>query len=95
MVGTHIKEINEFSTSLYSEIVHDHVKYRPHTDKFWDQESIYNKIEWQYLNDPFTEKFRKLESTAAYYNFKHTLFTSYFKDLKLKATSLIKEIASE
>jgi hypothetical protein len=96
VVGTHIKEINEFSVSLYSEIVHDHAKYRPASiDKIWGQERMYNKIEWQYLNEPFTEKFKKLESTAGYYNVKHTVFTSYFNDLKAQATSLIKEIASE
>jgi len=56
---------------------------------------MFSEVEWRFLNKPFTEKFRKLETTANYYSHKHTVFIGYFNDLKSKSTSLIKEIQSE
>jgi len=44
VIGTHMKEINEFSTSLYSGIVADHVKYRDVTSNMWDQERCLVKL---------------------------------------------------
>ena len=61
----------------------------------WDQEKMFNKIEWQFLNKPFSEDFRKLETTALIYSYKHTLFMRYFKELKSKAIILIERIHSE
>jgi len=95
VIGTHVKEINEFSINLYSDIVVNHVKYREVNKYIWDQEKMFSETEWQFLNKPFSEDFRKLETTAGYYSYKHILFIRYFKDLKSKAIILIGRIQSE
>lgn len=61
----------------------------------WDKETMFDKKEWQYINQPFTEDFRILETTAAYYAKKNNFFTKYFKELKEKSGSIIEQIQNE
>ena len=62
-IATHIKEINEFSTQQYAKMVDKHVKYRPSPVIIWDKETMFNQVEWEYINQPFTDDFRMLETT--------------------------------
>jgi len=100
-ISTHVKEINEFSTQLYAKIVNNHSKYRPPLPtNMWDanmlyKETMFDKIEWQYINQPFSEDFRMLETTAYYYMVKHTFFTDYFIELREDTSSIIRLIDKE
>jgi hypothetical protein len=93
--SVHVKEINEFSIQQYSEIVQKSLKYRNLPFNPWPNESMFDKSEWEYINIPFSDDFKKLESTVAYYMIKHKIFLMYFSDLLQRDKEIVQLIEYE
>ena len=49
---------------------------------------MFHDSEWQYINRPFSEDFRLLESTLGYYVRKHRFFKRYFTELQQKTHNI-------
>ena len=94
-IAADISGLNETSKHHYRQIMSKHYKYRPVFDKIWDQEMFFDQREWQYINQPFSEDFRLLESTVGYYIGKHARFVGYFKELEEMTSLLIEQIEKE
>ena len=78
IVEKHIKEYNEFSISFLRKAELTFFKYIEFTSNIFDQPKMFNKTEWQFINDRSSYKFRILEETAALYSNKHKVFKNYF-----------------
>ncbi len=96
IASSHIKEFNEFSSvALGKTQLTNFTKYWEHSSDLFDEPYMFNKTEWQFINDPTSDKFKRLEATANTYYFKHKYFRDYYIDLKEKATILINDIERE
>lgn len=93
--ASHIKEYNEVTASELISSSLTYAKYWNVYSDIFDQPQMFNEIEWHFINNPLSFKFRILEESAAHYSGKHSVFKNYFIDLKSKAKLLIKKIDSE
>ena len=94
--ASHIKEFNNYSTaSLEKAQITNFTKYWKHSSDLFDEPYMFKETEWQFINNPSSDKFRRLEITANTYYFKHKYFRDYYVDLKEKATILINDIERE
>jgi len=58
-------------------------------------EKMYNKKDWEFINDPSSITFKRLESTAGHYNYKFGLTSFYCENLLLKADNLLRLLEKE
>lgn len=54
-----------------------------------------NKNEWEFINDPSSEKFQILTLSLGIYVIKHSEYLDYFRKLKNKSSQLINDIKKE
>ena len=95
IASAHIKEYNEITARGLLRAELTYTKYWKPYSNIFDHPKMFNEIEWDFINDPVSYKFRLLEETAAHYSGKHKVFIDYFIDLKSKAKLLRNDIASE
>jgi len=95
IASAHIKEYNEITARGLLRAELTYTKYWKPYSNIFDHPKMFNEIEWDFINDPVSIKFRILEETAAHFSGKHTTFRNYFIDLKSKAKLLRNDIASE
>jgi hypothetical protein len=93
-VSNHIKEFNEFSTREFSKILPIVVKSGMNGHIF-DEPYMFKETDWEFINDPSSQKFILLESAAAVYATKHNLFKRYFEDLVKQSQLLVEQINEE
>jgi len=95
--AAHIKEYNESSAQFIPLTLFqtNHAKYLKFFSDIWNDPEMFIKNEWNWINDPTSNEFRALETTAIYYYAKHTIFIKYFDDLRTSAENLVELIDRE
>ncbi|MFC2129104.1 DUF6090 family protein [Bacteroidota bacterium] len=93
-VSNHIKEFNEFSTREFSKILPTIVK-NGMNEHIFDEPYMFKETDWEFINDPSSQKFLLLESAAAVYANKHKLFKDYFEVLVKQSQLLVDQINEE
>ncbi len=98
-IDKHIKEYNEFSISLLTNLntSNPFYKYYPYPviRDIFDSDKMFMDSDWEFINDPSSYKFRILENGMLTYLTKHSTFVPYFNDLKSDSKSIIKLINNE
>ena len=91
----HISELNTFTQAeLYS--IHRYItKYHERFSYLFDQEYMFENADWEYINNPDSETFKKVEVTAAVYSYKHDLLLDHFSRLLIQTRMLIEMIDDE
>jgi hypothetical protein len=93
-VSNHIEEFNDFSIGELSKIIPFVIKSKMN-EHIFDEPYMYKETYWEFINDPSSQKFILLESTAAVYANKHKLFKHYFEDLVKQSQLLVDQINEE
>jgi hypothetical protein len=93
-VSNHIEEFNGFSIEQLSKIIPFIIKSKMN-EHIFDEPHMYKESNWEFINDPSSQKFILLESTAAVYANKHKLFKNYFEDLLKQSQLLVDQINEE
>ena len=95
----HIKEYNDYSVTLLTYLNNSNpiFKYNPHSviRKIFNDEKMFNDSDWEFINDPTSDKFRTLENALLTYITKHDAFLHYFFDLGSKSKLVIELIDEE
>ena len=93
----HIAEFNEVSTRLLinHSIKTNGMKFYSFNDDIFKSLDAVNEKDWEFINEPHSEKFELTQNTAALYKFKHQLFLNHFETLKAMASQLIEDIEQE
>lgn len=96
-VGKHIQEINEFTTTLWSDWNQTvmNIKYRERLSALFDKDYMLNTEQWKWINNPNSEKFRKTENTIGFYYAKHLFFIENFDQLLIEVRPIIEQINNE
>jgi len=86
----HISEMNETSIVMLIELY-------PWMAKYWakgpfDQNEMFSKEDFEFINDPNSILFKRMETTAQFYSFKSTTSEQYFQSLLIKANHLLELI---
>ncbi len=61
----------------------------------YDQEQMFDLKGLDFINDPYSDEFRRLEGTAGFYSTKQFIYEQYYKDLLVNTTKLLEEIQHE
>lgn len=93
-IESHIKELNVFSTGLLSKIISLHFK-KYHVKEVQERTNMPAKMDWRYINDPFSREFIDLETAVHGYTEKHSTFKAYFEESLVRSRHLIDEINRE
>lgn len=96
--ATHITEFNEVSSRHLVEVgnvVRNYAKLHLHLIGIYDDSFIIAKSEWDFMNDPLSEKFQTIEYTVGVYSLKHTAFLKYFNQLREMSIQLISEVQKD
>jgi hypothetical protein len=93
-VSNHIAEFNDFSIVQLSKIIPFVIKSKMN-EHIFDEPHMYKETYWEFINDPSSQKFILLESTAAVYANKHKLFKNYFEELLKETQLLVDQIDEE
>jgi hypothetical protein len=96
--ATHITEFNEVSTRHLVEIgnvVRNYARLHDYQKDIYDSSFPVQKSEWDFFNDPLSEKFQIIEYTVSIYRLKHTAFLNYFNQLREMSIQLINEVQKE
>ena len=93
-IGKHIQEINEFSTTLWSDWNQRvmNIKYREKLSPLFDQDYMFKTEHWNWINNPNSEEFRKTENTIGFYHAKNLTFIEYFNQLLSEVRPIIEQI---
>ena len=95
--AAHFREFNAtaaLSLVEISDVIRDFLKFFLN-DEIYDDPSMFDEVDWQFVNDPSSEKFQTIENTSNIYYSKHIVFVTYFRDLKSQATSLMQLLGAE
>ena len=95
--ATHVKEYNEFTASIMSELVTVLPKaryYRWYEDVFNDPE-MFDMNDVKFINDPSSYEFQLTEGVLYDFLVKHRVLLPYYFDLKAKSSNIIKTIDEE
>jgi len=90
--ASHISEMNRTGLNMITEIYHFLAKYFKGSVFI---EKMYNKKDWEFINDPSSITFKRLESTAGHYIYKFRLTKFYCENLLLKADNLLRLLERE
>jgi len=93
-VSNHIEEFNDFSTREFSKAIPFIIKSRMN-EHIFDEPYMYKIADWEFINDPSSQKFILLESAAAVYAKKHQVFKNYFEELSKQTQLLVDQIDEE
>jgi len=93
--SSHIKEYNEATAGRLQDLSLTFFKYWDPYKEIFDDPEMFNDNEWNFINDPSSDKFRILEEVIAHYTAKHSIFKGYFIELKAKVETLKDEIKDE
>jgi hypothetical protein len=96
--ATHISEFNEVSSRHLVEVgnvVRNYGKLHNVFQGLYENNIVILDSEWEFINEPLSEKFQTIEYTVGVYRLKHTAFQSHFWQLKELSIHLIKEVQNE
>jgi hypothetical protein len=96
ITGKHITEMNNTGIDLlqfFAPIMWKYYDGQP-SDVF-DQEQMFDLKGLDFINDPYSDEFRRFEGTAGFYSTKQFIFEQYYKDILLNATKLLDQIQQE
>jgi hypothetical protein len=96
--ATHISEFNEVSSRSLVEVgnvVRNYPKLHTFQIDIYDDSFKLERSEWDFMNDPLSEKFQTIEYCVVIYRLKHTAFLDHFMRLKELSIQLIDEIQKE
>ena len=89
---SHISEMNRTGLNMLTEVL-------PYLSKYFIgsgfNETMYKKKDWEFINDPNSLIFKKLESTSSHFVYKYGLSATYCENLLIKANELIALIQKE
>ena len=92
----HIAEMNATGIDLFQFFVPIIWKYYDsHPSEVFDQEQMFDLKGLEFINDPYSDEFRRFEGTAGFYSTKQVVFEGYYKNLLLNATKLLEQIQHE
>jgi len=95
----HIKEFNDFSVTLLTYLNNSNpfFKYYPYSDirKIFNDEKMFNDSDWEFINDPSSDKFRTLENCMLTYVNKQNTCLPYFFDLRSESKLVVELIDEE
>lgn len=91
----HISEMNLTSIDMHKFFVPIILKYFDFTSHIYDQEQMFDLKGLEFINDPNSDEFRRLEGIAGFYSYKHSVFEQYYKNILLNATKLLEQIQNE
>jgi len=91
----HMTEMNLTGIDLFQFFVPILWKYYDSLSYLYDEEQMFDLKGLEFINDPYSDEFRRLEGTAGFYSTKQFVFEGYYKDLLLNATQLLEEIQHE
>lgn len=95
-LASNIQEFNLVSTQYLvemSRVVRNFSKFLEHMP--YDNPKMFLEGEWEFLNDPSSEKFQSLESMASMYWFRFYEHLDHFQNLKSSSSDLISQIHLE
>ena len=96
--ATHISEFNEVSSRHLIEVgnvVRNYSKiHNMHNDIYGDKIYILDG-EWEFINNPGSEKFQTIEYAIGVYRLKHTAFLNHFRQLRNRSIQLIDEVQKD
>jgi len=96
IANKHITEMNITGIDLFQFFVPIIWKYYDSQPaEVFDQEQMFDLKGLEFINDPYSDEFRRLEGTAGFYSSKQFVFEEYYKDLLLNATKLLEQIQHE
>jgi hypothetical protein len=99
VAAKHIKEYNDYSVTLLTYLNNSNplFKYRPNSviRKIFNDEKMFNDSDWEFINDPTSDKFRTLENCLLTYVTKQYAFLRYFFDLGSESKLVIELIDEE
>ena len=91
----HITEMNLTSIDQLQFFIPIMAKYFESSSLLFNEEHMFDVIALKFINDPSSDEFRRLEGTASFYSYKHSVYEQYYKDLLLNATKLLEQIQHE
>jgi len=86
----HISEMNDTGLAMFIEVYPWIAKYWPNGP--FDQNEMFSKEDFEFINDPNSILFKRLETTAQFYSFKSNTSEQYFQNLLIKANHLLELI---
>ena len=66
-----------------------------YNEGLFDQEQMFDLKGLKFINEPYSDEFKRLEGAAGFYSFKHSAYEQSYKDLLLNATKLLEQIQHE
>ena len=94
-IDENISEMNQTSIEMFADSYKIIIKYYDIFDHFFKKESMLNKTDWEFINNPRSQEFKELESSAFRYYYKQTVFEKNYEELIIKASNLIEKIEYE
>jgi len=94
----HVSEFNEVSSRHLVEIgnvVRNYAKLHNFQTDIYDGNFTITRMEWDFINDPLSEKFQTIEYTVVVYRLKHNAFLNHFRSLKKLSIQLVNAIHKE
>jgi len=94
----HVSEFNEVSSRHLVDIgkvVRNYSKLHNFQIDIYDDTFTITKEEWDFMNDPLSEKFQTIEYAVVVYRLKHSAFLNHFGSLKKLSIQLINAIYDE
>ena len=94
----HISEFNEVSSRHLvdvGKVVRNYAKLHDFQTDIYDGNFTIIRKEWDFMNDPLSEKFQTIEYTVVVYRLKHTAFLNHFLHLKELSVQLINDLQKE
>ena len=92
----HIAEMNATGIDLLQFFVPIMWKYyEGQPSEVFDEEQMFDLKGLEFVNDPYSDEFRRFEGTAGFYSFKQVVFEGYYKHLLSSGTELLEQIQLE
>lgn len=91
--AAHISDMNDLTRVEFYKFTG--VVAKPVFTDIFDQEHMFDNLDWEYINDPHSELFKQVESTAMLYSFKHRVFRDHCENLHARTSLLINQIKEE
>ena len=96
--ATHISEFNEVSSRHLIEVgnvVRNYGKIHNFSNDIYADKIFILDGEWNFINNPASEKFQTIEHAIGLYRMKHTAFLNHFRHLRNMSVQLIDEVQKD